>query len=399
MKVLFIAHRVPFPPNKGDKIRSFHILQHLARQHDVHVAVPVDNDDDRESVNELSRRYPVTSQEISARRRAVTMMKRACGSQPLSPGNFWSTRLKSQIDELATRERFDALVVFSSSMAPYATDLNIPTKIIDFCDLDSAKFAQYADYTAAPKSWLCRIESRRLARYEKSLVASFDHILLISPEEKRLFEVNGYDDKVKIMSNGVTLPALATAFSPEIKMPNIVFTGVMDYLPNVDAVCWFVKQVWKNLRRTQPDLSFYIVGKNPVKAVQELHSPQENVFVTGFVQDVAPYLHSASAFVAPIRIARGMQTKILEAMAHGIPVVSSSGSAHGIGAAHAQELLIADTPEVFERHVSLLLHDKQFARQLRDNAVNFIRDKFDWDKNLAILDELLAQKKRPTIPV
>ncbi|MBN1464819.1 TIGR03087 family PEP-CTERM/XrtA system glycosyltransferase [candidate division KSB1 bacterium] len=392
MKLLFIAHRVPFPPNKGDKIRSFHELQYLRKKHNVHVAVPVDNDDDRSAVRELtSLGYAMTAQDISTTSRWVNLMKSACSSRPLSVGAFWSSELKAKIDTLAAREQFDAAIVFSSSMAAYAIDLKIPMRIIDFCDLDSAKFAQYAEYTSAPKSWIFAIESRRLRHYEKRLVSSFDHILLISPEEKRLFDVNGYEDKVKVMSNGVTLAAMPKKVSaPDIMTPNIVFTGVMDYLPNVDGVCWFVDHVWKMLRRARPDLSFYIVGKNPVDAVQELHSPSDGVFVTGFVPEVAPYLFSAGAFVAPIRIARGMQTKILEAMAHGVPVISSRGSARGIGATPAQELLVADTPEEFVSQILTLLTDRGTAGRLRENALNFIRQKFDWDRNLAVFDELLA---------
>ena len=393
MKILFLSHRVPFPPNKGDKIRSFHILKYLHERHDVYVACPVDNKDDLNSVKELQNNgYKIDYEFIPSRSRYLNVAKRGLSGSPLSIGNFWSNRLSTRIKSLVLSEKFDALFVFSSTMAEYAKELDIPVRIIDFCDLDSAKFEQFSDFTSAPKSWLYKIEGKRLAKYEQSLLPKYDHILFISPEEKRLYTENNSSEKVKTMSNGVVFENAFDDNSQVEKLalsPYILITGVMDYLPNVDAAKWFAENVFLDLKKLFPTLSFYIVGKDPVASVRELHNPNNDIHVTGFVKNIEPYLVHASAFVAPLRIARGMQTKILEAMAYNIPVVSSRASMRGLGATEEQHVLAADESYEFVRQISRVLSNEPLANRLRANARDFIKENFDWDTNLGLLDDLL----------
>lgn len=395
MKILFLSHRVPYPPNKGDKIRSFNILKYLNERHVVHVACPVDNDDDVGDVRDLVKQgYSVKAELIRPLSRLLNVARFGVAGEPLSVGHFWSRRLLLKIKTQVAEQKYDALFVFSSTMAEYAKELDIPVRIIDFCDLDSAKFEQFAGFASPPKSWLYNVEGKRLARYEKKLASQFDHLLFIGPEEKKLYAVNGSSAKVKIMSNGVeqeNWDESSETVNPSTS-PFLLFTGVMDYFPNADAVQWFVENVFHDLKSLFPAISFYIVGKNPIASVRKLHNPKKGVHVTGFVDDLKPYLAHASAFIAPVRIARGMQTKILEAMAHGIPVVSSRASIRGIDAEEEHNILPADEAYEYVKQISRLLSNEPLALRLQANALQFVKEKFNWEKNLGLLDELLDNK-------
>jgi sugar transferase (PEP-CTERM/EpsH1 system associated) len=398
VKVLFLTHRVPYPPNKGDKIRSFHILKYLTERYQVHLAFPVDNEDDRSNAFQLKNLVPdLTFRYLSPINRELSIFKNLFTNKPLSVGNFWSTRLSKDIQQLNSSEKFDALFVFSSTMAEYAKYLEIPIRIIDFCDLDSAKFEQFAEFSRVPKAWIYRIESERLSRYEKNACVDFDYILFIGPEEKKLFDANGQEDKIKILSNGIDLDRYKDHVEKKARKnsqsPNIAFTGQMDYLPNIDAALWLAIEIFPELRRRYSKLRFYIIGKDPVKKIRKLHDPQKGIYVTGFVQDVLPYLMDSSVFVAPMRIARGMQTKILEAMACFVPVVSSASAASGIDAIADKHLFTADAVEEYVEKISLLLSEPDVGQFLCNNAYDFLSSRFDWKTNLRVLDSLLTNPR------
>ncbi len=398
MRILFLAHRIPFPPDKGDKIRSYHVLSYLARKHEVHLGCLVDDRNDLQAVERLREQLPgVIYQELRPLKKRLSMLKALMSGMPLTVNYFQSNDLRKQLRELLEQKNFDAVHVYSSSMAEYVRDMDVPIRIIDFCDLDSEKFRQYAELTRGPLSWLYRLESRRLAAYEQRLVPHFHHILFISPEERRLFGVNGFSDKLKLMSNGVNLDEYqshelpATSETAPAGKPYLLFIGLMNYLPNIDAARWFTREVFPILKTILPELQFYIIGNHPVRAVKRLHDPAGGVFVTGYLKDLRPYIRNAEVFVAPMRIARGMQTKILEAMAYGAPVVASSAAARGIGARHEKELLVADTASDCVRSVLALLLNEKLRERLRKRAYNFLKQNFNWEQNLRILDSLLEE--------
>lgn len=399
MKLLFLAHRIPYPPDKGDKIRSYQVLKYLASRHEVFLACLIDNERDWRAIAELRRWLPNLLYERLRRWQQRLFMLRALATgQPLTVLNFYSPAFRRQLVALAQKEKFDALFVYSSNMADYGRDLPIPVRVIDFCDLDSEKFKQFARQSRPPFSWLYRLEGERLAAFEKQAAEYFDHIIFIGPEEKKLFDVNGRSHKVALMSNGVDfaqyygnkLPA-STVLSPGHK-PYVLFTGAMDYLPNIDAAHWFARAIFPPLRATLPELQFYIVGGNPAGKIRQLHDERAGIIVTGYVDDIRPYVKNASVFVAPLRIARGMQTKILEAMACGVPVVTSLAAARGIGAQPEQEVLVAETAADYAGHVQHLLANVDSREQLRRQAFDFLQVKFKWEKNLQLLDDLLQQK-------
>jgi sugar transferase (PEP-CTERM/EpsH1 system associated) len=400
MRILFLAHRLPYPPDTGDKIRSFQVLKHLASQHEVYLACLLDKRCDERAVTELRKIVPnVLYAPISRLQSYWRMLWALLTDKPLTVSHFHSKTLHQQIAKLVAQVDFDAIYVYSSTMAAYVLDYRIPLRVIDFCDLDSAKFKQYAMMNKPPMSWLYRLESQRLADYEKQIAAHFDHIIFIGPEEKRLFDSNGFSHKVKLIGNGVEFNfydrhLLASSQRPsKDTKPYLLFTGTMDYLPNVDAAYWFAREVFPTLKMVIPELQFYIVGNNPARKIRQLHNPKSAIFVTGYVEDVRPYLKNARVFVAPMRIARGMQTKILEAMACGVPVVTSRTAARGIGARAGKEVLIADTAAAYARKTLQLLLNKKIRHRMRRQAFAFLRQHFDWQQNLGSLDMLLAKSQ------
>lgn len=400
MKILFVTHRIPYPPDKGDKIRSYQVLKYLASRHEVFLACLVDNDRDLRAVEELRKLVPNLHYErLRPWRQRLYMLRALVTGKPLTVLHFYSPSLYAQLMALVKKEKFDALFVYSSNMADYVRGLQIPVRAIDFCDLDSEKFKQYASISKPPFSWLYRLEGKRLATYEKQAATYFDHVIFIGPEEKKLFGGDNRGDKVAVMSNGVDfsryygheLPAQHP--SPPGGKPYLLFTGAMDYIPNIDAAHWFARAVFPNLKMIMPELQFYIIGGNPVREIRKLHDPQAGIFVTGYLDDVRPYIKSAQVFVAPMRIARGMQTKILEAMACGVPVITSSAAARGIGARAGEHVLVAESAGEYVRQTLHLLLNKKIHARLRSQAFRFLQEKFSWEQNLALLDMLLENNQ------
>ncbi len=440
MKILFLAHRIPFPPDKGDKIRSYQTLKYLAARHEVHLVCLIDNKRDLRAAEELRRTLPhLVYEELRPMPQRLRMITALYQNRPLTVSYFYLPRLQRKLDALVARERFEALFVYSSTMAEYVRDAKIPKRIMDFCDLDSQKFKQYAEVSAPPFSWLYRFEGRRLARYEREAARNFEHVLFINPEERLLFEQNRGGKNTALMSNGVdftqyegsALPEASSENPPPVASsknspleggqggvarndevekfscakntprtplkggiaarPYLAFTGAMDYLPNVDAAFWCAREIFPKLRAAVPELEFYIIGGNPSRKIRKLHDPHNGIHVTGYLPDLRPLLKGARVFIAPMRIARGMQTKILEAMACNVPVVTSANAARGIGAKPEHELLIAGTAAEYVEQVLRLLRPHEEHERLRRRALAFLRAQFDWEKNLAVLDRLLRE--------
>ena len=357
MKILYLAHRIPYPPNKGEKIRTFHQIQQLARRHPIHLYSFVDDPNDLTGASKL--RESCASVEVVYRGQARTFLHAAAAflkRSPFSVSLFYRKALAETVAQKAATERFDCIIVSSSSMAQYACLVpNVP-KILDFIDMDSEKWGLYAEHRRFPLSLIYRVEAERLAKYEDEMAHVFDHSIVISEEERRVFQKRVSDRPVAVISNGVDFEYFSPSriVSGGNSQPSIVFTGVMDYFPNVDAVQFFCGEVFCRVRDLVPNAHFYIVGRNPTRQVNEL-GKKTNVIVTGTVPDVRPYLVQATVSVAPFRLARGVQNKVLEAMAMGVPVVGTPEAFKGISAIEQDGIRIADDPRSFAQQVTTFL--------------------------------------------
>jgi sugar transferase (PEP-CTERM/EpsH1 system associated) len=399
--LLYLVHRMPYPPNKGDKVRSYHLLRHLQKQHRVFLGTFIDDPADEEHLPALKAMCPDLH---VARLHPLLARLRSLGGLiqqgPLTLAYYRNAALREWVRQTAARHGVSASVVFSSAMVPYAMPLvpRVPM-LVDFVDVDSAKWSQYAEQRHWPMSWVYAREARELLAYERMAAQRAQRSFFVTQQETDLFlrlapEAQG---RVEAVGNGVDAdffrpqPETARPFAPGETA--VVFTGAMDYWPNVDAVSWFVAEMLPALRQRHPGLRFYIVGRSPTPAVQALAG--EGVVVTGTVPDVRPYLQHASAVVAPLRVARGIQNKILEAMAMGRPVVTVPACAEVIGASADDGLLRAGDPADTVAAVDQLLADPQAAALRGERARQFVLDHFSWQAQLAAMDASLNAVLQP----
>jgi len=380
MEILFLAHRVPFPPDRGDKIRSFHVLRHLAARARVHLVAFADDPRDLTPPPEFRALLgDCVVVERSKPRWRVGIEALASG-RPLSLTAFDDARVHAAVARIVHERAIDRIYAFSGQMAQYLPD-GVPA-VMDFVDADSAKFAAFADDASAVSRWMYRREARLLGRYERSVTARVEASLFVSAEEAAL--VPG----ARALENGIDTGFFdpAARFVPVVGQGRlIVFTGQMNYKPNVDAVISFARDVLPCIRAEHPDVRFAIVGRAPVGQVRAL--ADEAVIVTGEVPDVRGWLAAAAVVVAPLGLARGIQNKVLEAMAMARPVVASPAAAEGID--HAGTIRVADGTAM-SGAVSTLLGDEDDARALGQAARARVRARYAWDACLAPLDAMMG---------
>jgi sugar transferase (PEP-CTERM/EpsH1 system associated) len=391
--LLLLVHRIPYPPNKGDKIRSYHLLRHLAARYRVHLGTFVDDPDDWQHVDTVralcaSSHFARLNPKLARLRSLGALL----GSRSLSFDYYRDAGLRSWVDGVMRERQVKRVVVFSSPMAQYVEPYAQTRRVIDFCDVDSAKWDQYADMKPWPMSWLYRREGRTLLADERRIASACDAALFATEPEAALFKTLAPESEPKIghFNNGVD----TDYFSPARPYANpyaageraLVFTGAMDYWPNVDAVEWFAADVFPGLLARFPDLRFYIVGARPAPAVQAL-ARQPGIVVTGTVPDVRPYLAHAAVSVAPLRVARGIQNKVLEAMAMALPVVVSPQALEGIAASPGAELLLADGANAFAASVQHVLGEDHGA--MRARARDSVERLYSWPANLAGIETRL----------
>ncbi len=392
--LLYLVHRMPYPPDKGDKVRSYHLFMHLAARHRVFVGTFVDDPADEAHVETLrSMCADLCAVKLDPRAARLRSLAGLATGEALTVRYYRHAGLRQWVERIAAEQSIDAVVIFSSAMAQYADGLAGVPLLADMVDVDSAKWRSYSDAHRWPMSWLYRREARRLLAYERSVARRAQRTFLVTEQEAALFRDLAPDSalSVEAMGNGVDAeyfkpdPARVSPFATGT-LP-VVFTGAMDYWPNIDAVEWFVRDVLPTLRVQWPQVHFHIVGRSPATAVKVLAS--SHVTVSGTVPDVRPYLQHAAVVVAPLRLARGIQNKVLEAMAMGRPVVASADCAAPIEAQFGDELLVATDAPDFVRQVSSLLADGERARAIGAAGRRRVVAGYSWMARLAGVDRHL----------
>ncbi|NTU41852.1 MAG: TIGR03087 family PEP-CTERM/XrtA system glycosyltransferase [Nitrospirales bacterium] len=391
MKILFLSHRVPFPPDRGDRIRSFNFIKALSVRHEIHLMSLSFEKDSDSSAREILRKY-CTSVEIFPVSYALNSMKSAFylfSDTPLTVPLFHSGEMRKRVSQRLAREIFDLVFIYSSSMAPYAIDADNLPRIMDFIDVDSEKWLEYSKRSGWPMNWVYSREARCLRKFEVDIEKKCEASLFVSEDEASLFKTISRDARSISIGNGVDLSDSSEWMPRNERKDNIVFVGVMDYYPNVDGVIWFAQEVFPRIRERRPAAMLYIVGKNPSAAVKRLHDEQKGMTVTGYVSDVKSYLMKAGVSVIPLRIARGIQNKVLEAMASGVPVVSTANAMEGIGADNGVDFLMADNAEDFAQKTLQLMENNELAERIACNAFRFVSERFSWQKKANELDALM----------
>ncbi len=392
--ILYLVHRIPYPPDKGDKVRSYHLLQHLVQRHRVHLGTFVDDPADEAHLPALRALCAsVQAIPLNPRRTRVASLRGLLEGQPLTLPYYRHAGLAAWVRGKAPS--VDAALVFSSCMAQYTRGMPRAKVLLDLVDVDSAKWDEYAPRHRWPLSWLYRREGRTLLAWERRAAAAARHTFLATEKEAELFRSLAPEsaERVSGMNNGVDAAFFAPAadraspFGPGEQA--LVFTGAMDYWPNVDAVTWFAREALPRLLEAHPRLRFHIVGRSPTPAVQALASAQ--VVVTGTVPDVRPYLQHAAVVVAPLRLARGIQNKVLEAMAMGRPVVAAQSCAQALQARPGHDLLAAHEVADHVAAVHSLLADPERARAVGAAGRERVLADFTWQAHLRQLDLHLQQ--------
>lgn len=362
MKILYLAHRVPYPPNKGDKIRALWEIKSLSSQHQVDLLCFYDHEEDRDSIEAL-RQYcgECYVERLSWWRSRFQSLMAVMRGRPFSLAYFHSATMALKVKELLAARNYDLVIVFGSAMASYVDgDAGIP-RVLDMVDVDSTKWAEYAISAPGPLRWLWRQEARALGAYENHIATIFDQTLLCTDAEAAILKEAVPQARIDVLRHMVDTNYFdpdKVDLSEEIAAlrPYVVFAGSMDYAPNVEAVTWFYRHALPLMRRRVPQLKFVIVGRNPAKAVVEL-GKDPAVHVTGTVPDVRPYFLGAAATVAPMQLARGVQNKILESMAMGIPVASSAKAAVAFPPEVANLIVVEDDPQqLADKLVEIIEH-------------------------------------------
>ncbi len=426
MSLLFLAHRVPFPPDRGDKIRSFHILQYLAQRTPVHLVAFADDEADFDPpavFTDMLASCTILPRSKSQKHAAIEAL---ASGKPVSLTAFAHPAMQAAVDRVVPR--VGGVYCFSGQMSQYLP-VGGPPVVMDFVDMDSAKFGGFAEDARGPMRWMMRREARLLGAFERAVAARVSASLFVSEAEVALFREGGAGGRVLTVENGIDSAkfdpaasdlnpsyhpgggrgpvgevAVTTDSPSSSRSPNwapasagvadargmgakplIVFTGQMDYRPNIDAVSWFARDILPLIRRHRP-ARFAIVGRAPTPAVQALAG--DHVTVTGAVDDVRCWLAAADVCVAPLKLARGIQNKVLEAMAMARPVVASTAAAEGID--HGGTLRVAGTGQDFADQVLALLDAPDSAATLGAAARAQVIRRYGWDARLAPLDALLG---------
>ena len=395
-EILFLAHRVPFPPDRGDKIRSHHILRHLATLGPVHVACFGETEEDMAQDAALAA---ISASHCLVQRRVpvpLAALQAVAGGKPVSLTAFASPRIRRYVDHALATRPIAAIVVFSGQMAQYLPDRARCFSgriVMDFVDVDSAKFEAYAASKPQPLSALYRREARLMQQFEAVVAARVDCSLLATHEEAELFasrlDKTHTFGNVYALQNGVDTVYFDPAGIPRVAAmlhggPHIVFTGQMDYPPNIEAARHFAHTVMPTIRAKLPQAQFDVVGRAPTAAVRALDG-LNGTRVHGEVPDVRPWLAGADLVVAPLLIARGVQNKVLEAMAMARPVLATRAAATGIGAREGTDLAVADGSDALAAAAIALLCDADASLALGHAGRKFVTASRGWERALAPL--------------
>lgn len=394
-ELLFLAHRIPYPPNKGDKLRSFNLVKQLGRDYRVHLGALIDDAHDWKYVDDLramcgechfSRLDPPMAK--------LRSLPALLGGGPLSLPYYRDAGLMRWTRRILRERPVSRVLVFSGPMAQYVERVGAGVRrVMDFVDVDSDKWRQYAESRRWPMSWIYRREARTLLRYERRIAAVFDASVFVSDSEAALFRRLAPECAGRVwgIHNGVDTayfdPAQTFAAPYPLYEKPIVFTGAMDYWANVEAVEWFARKVFPKVREADEEARFYIVGARPADEVKALRR-LPGVVVVGAVEDIRPYLAHAVLAVAPLRIARGVQNKVLEAMAMAKTVVVTPQALDGIVCEAGRELLLADGEQAYAAAVAKVLEHGPDAALEGAARARVLAD-YSWETNLRRFASLL----------
>jgi hypothetical protein len=389
MNIFFACHRYPYPPNRGGKIRPFNMIRHLSEKHKVTVATVAHSVEEVEAGKDLVKHcfrvlYDVIPSPVRWARAAAVLPT----AMPSSVQYFRSGKLLGEVSELARKESFDAVIVHCAFAAQYVEAVKAPLRMMDFGDLDSGKWLDYAHERSFPMSAAYWYEAKRLRRYELELARKFTFCTFTAPGELDEFRGMAPGVRSDLISNGVDANFFRLRKPRDQRPPVIAFLGRMDYFPNVKGAIWFASEVFPLIQKRRSDAVFRIIGSNPIASVTAL-ATNPGVKVTGSVPDVREFLDDVAVSVVPLTLARGTQNKMLECMAMGVPVVATPQAAKGVRAELNRDYLVASNAEEWAAAVLRVIEDERIENDLTANGRAQVTAAHNWANSMAKLDDLL----------
>jgi sugar transferase (PEP-CTERM/EpsH1 system associated) len=390
VRVVFLTHRLPYAPNRGDRIRAFNIARALARQVDLEVVSLAHDDDEMGQtgrVEALGAR--ATAFRVPSWRNHLRAAVSLTGTRPLTHVLLDAPGVKPFLSDLVRRRPPDVVLSFCSGMVRFALEppLSSFPLVLDMVDVDSEKWASLARSSPWPRGWIYGREARCLAHFERHATRMAATTLVINERERVSLEAIAPGAPIQVIGAGIDL-ALHRPPGPPAESPRLVFSGVMDYVPNIDGVLWFAREIWPMIRAKRPDARFVVVGADPPAAVRRLAGTDQAIEITGRVPDVREYLWNAAVSVAPLLTARGLQTKVLEALAAGLPVVVTPQVFEGLRDEARSGCRLARDPKAFAEHVLGLL--ALTGPERRAIAASARLSALSWESQLAPLPGILA---------
>jgi sugar transferase (PEP-CTERM/EpsH1 system associated) len=392
MNVLYLSPRPPDPPNKGDKIRSHHLARRLAARHRVHLGFLLDDETDAAGARAASGwAASAHGHPLAGWKRAAAGASCALRGRPLSTGWFRSAALARDVRRILDRESIDVAVAYCSSMAPYVEGFR-GARVLDLVDVDSEKWRQYADRASFPKSAVFAAEHRLLRRYETRVVPRFERTVVISTAERETLARFADVSRVHVVANGVDADAWERK-EPAPEGMDLVFVGALDYFANVDGVAHFAQDVFPRVRRRVPAARLKVVGRRPSPAVTAL-ALIDGVDVVGEVDDARPSVWGAAVAIVPLRIAQGLQNKVLEAMAAGTPVVATPAAVRGIEGNAGEHYLVGQGDEELADAAVGLLENRAEGRAMAARARTLVESRYSWDQAARAFETILEDAVR-----
>lgn len=386
MRILFVPSRFPYPPRYGDQVRGFHQLRILSRQHRIVLVSPCpesrDDTDAFKAVEPFCEQIKIIPTPVW--RRLARLVKIPFSSLPLQTLYLFDARFRESVLGLLRDQAFDLMHVQTVRLAPVVEGLlpRVPI-VLDLIDALSVNMAQRARRAPSPQTLIAGWEAKRIQNYERQLTQQYDQLVISSPLDRAAI---GEYPNLHVVPNGVDLEAYPFVTDGR-DAATIVFTGTMWYFPNVDAVTWFVKSVFPNVQKQVSKVRFFIVGARPAPAVQRLaHIP--GVIVTGFVPSMQEFLSHATVSIAPMQSGSGMQFKVIEAMASGVPVVATPYALGGLEAVDGEHLLVARNADDFANALMRVLKDDRLRVRLTQNARKLVEQKYSWEQTVETLESV-----------
>jgi len=385
--VLIVTPQVPYPPDTADRARAFHLVRVIGRYANPHLLSLADGPVDAQvaaAMNGECTRFEAIPHSGLALARGVRSW--VLGGS-LSEGTFRSAQLATTIQQWAAETRFTAAVAYTSSVAHYIrlAGLEDATKVVDLGDLDSQKWADAAA-TWPPKSWACQLESHRLSRLERSICSWAHAVVLASESEAAMLRERAKTPNIGVVPNGIDISYYAPT-SPGAET-GCLFVGSLNYMPNVEGIGWFARAVWPNVRQHWQDVRLTIVGRKPNAAAKDL-AEIPGVDVIDHPDDVRRYFDRAAVIVVPMRVARGLQSKVLDGMAAGKPVVASPEALEGFGKRPDLPARPASEAREWVETIHWLLGDQDARHKLGHMGRTFVERFHNWQHCLRPFADLL----------